>query len=361
MIQELLGRYSSSVAYSWIGLVIALIASYAVGRLVAAFVVGIGRRLAKRTVTKWDDEIIEAARRPLRMVVAVALLRLVIDPLRFPPEVDHIAERISYTFLVIGVAWFAVRALDVGAAWLTAHIPKGKEEELETRGLRTQLYLLERVASVIIVVFAGAVILVQFDAVRTFGISLLASAGIAGIVIGLAAQKSLGGVIAGIQLSITQPIRIGDTVVVEGENGTIEEINLTYVIVRVWDGRRLVVPITRFLDQPFQNWTKVSAELLGPVMLSVDYTTPVETVRTELRTFVEKHTAWDGRRCTLQVTDTTDKAMVLRALVSAADADRLFTLRCDVREHLVGFLQRLEGGVYLPRAREEPIVLRRPG
>ena len=357
MLAELFARYRyGGAAYAWIGLFLALIASYAVGRLGAALVIGLGRRLAKRTKTDWDDRIIEAARRPLRMVFAVLLLRLVIDPLHLTATAQHIAERISYTFLVVGVAWFTIRALDVGAAWLAARIPHGVDRELETRGLRTQVSLMERVLSVLVVVFAGAVILIQFDAVRSFGISLLASAGIAGIVIGLAAQKSLSGVIAGIQLSITQPIRIGDTVVIEGENGTIEEINLTYVIVRVWDARRLVVPIARFLDQPFQNWTKVSAELLGVVTLQVDFTTPVETVRTALRVYVEKNVSWDGRKCTLQVTEATDRAMTLRALVSAADADRLWTLRCDVREHLVSLMQTLDGGIHLPRAREESVT-----
>jgi small-conductance mechanosensitive channel len=187
------------------------------------------------------------------------------------------------------------------------------------------------------------------------GVSLLASAGLVGVVLGFAAQKSLAGVIAGIQLSITQPIRIGDTVVIEGEMGTIEEINLTYVIVKVWDERRLVVPIQKFLDTTFQNWTRVNPELRGIVMLHADYNVPVDAVRAELDRVVHADPRWDGRVCKLHVTEVTDKVVSLRALVSARDADQVWELRCNVREKMVRYLADLDGGKYLAQLRSRPV------
>src|SRR6185503_3018794 len=166
----------------------------------------------------------------------------------------------------------------------------------------------------VVVVFATSIVLVQFEFVRSVGLSLLASAGLAGIVVGFAAQRSLAGIIAGLHLSITQPIRIGDSVMIEKEFGTIEEINLTYVVVRLWDDRRLVVPISRFLEHSFENWTKTTPELTGTVMLAVDYTAPVELIRKELERLCQGNEDWDGRTCSLQVVDVTDVAMTLRAL-----------------------------------------------
>ncbi|HCF59138.1 MAG TPA: mechanosensitive ion channel protein MscS, partial [Myxococcales bacterium] len=210
------------------------------------------------------------------------------------------------------------------------------------------------IASVTVYVVAAALVLTQFEAVRNLGMSLLASAGIAGIVVGLAAQKTISSLLAGIQLSITQPIRIGDSIVVEGEFGTVEEIHLTYVVVRVWDLRRLIVPITRFLDAPFQNWTKVSPEIMGTVELFADYSVPIDQVRAELGRFCEAHPAWDKKVCNLQVTAVSERTVTLRALVSSENAGKSSELRNAVREQLVKFLQQLDGGRYLPQVRLAP-------
>ena len=194
--------------------------------------------------------------------------------------------------------------------------------------------------------------LLQFEAVRNVGVSLLASAGLAGLVVGLAAQKSISTLLAGIQLSITQPVRIGDTVIVENEWGWIEEITLTYVVVKVWDLRRLVVPMSHFLDKPFQNWSKVSPEILGTAELFVDYRTDVAAVRAELARLLrdESQGLWDGRAQGLQVTGFSERTMTLRALVSAADAGKAFDLRCLVREKLIAYLQRQPAGLPVVRA-----------
>ena len=175
---------------------------------------------------------------------------------------------------------------------------------------------------------------------RHVGTSILASAGIASVIIGFAAQRSLGTLVAGLQIAITQPIRIDDVVIVENEWGRIEEITLTYVVVRIWDLRRLVVPISYFLEKPFQNWTRVSAHLLGTVMLHVDYTVPLNVMREELDRILEQSKLWDHKVKVLQVTDTTDRTLELRALVSAGNASAAWDLRCEVREAMVDFLQR---------------------
>jgi small-conductance mechanosensitive channel len=192
--------------------------------------------------------------------------------------------------------------------------------------------------------------LMVFQSVRQFGTAMIASAGVAGIIIGFAAQKSLATFLAGLQIAMTQPIRIDDVVIVEGEWGRIEEITLTYVVVCIWDLRRLVVPITYFIEKPFQNWTRTSSDILGTVFLQVDYDVPVEAVRAELTRILEASTLWDRKVNVLQVTESRERTLELRALASASDAGRSFDLRCEVREKLVAFIQKNYPGS-LPRVR----------
>lgn len=337
--------------WQWIALFIAIAIAYVGGWLVGTLVIGILRRLAKRTSTAWDDELVMASRGPARLMTGVGILSFLDDPLRFTPPIEKIAHQVAFPALVVGVAWLVIGTVGVMTAWILSRIPSDEQHELESRGLRTQLAVMRRVTSIVVIVCAVSVILMQFEFVRSVGLSLLASAGLVGVVFGFAAQKSLAGVVAGIQLSITQPIRIGDSVVIENEFGTIEEINLTYVVVKVWDQRRLVVPISKFLETSFANWTKVSRALLGTVFFSVDFSTPVERVRAELEKIVKGDPKWDGRTCTLLVTEITDRAMQLRALVSAKDADDIWDLRCAVREKLMRFLAELEDGKYLVQVR----------
>ena len=199
---------------------------------------------------------------------------------------------------------------------------------------------------------AAAAMLMTFNQVRQVGVSILASAGIVGIVIGFAAQRSLGNLIAGIQIAITQPIRLDDVVIVEGEWGRIEEITLTYVVVGIWDQRRLIVPINYFIEKPFQNWTRTTAQLLGTVYLYADYTLPVERVREELHRILEASDLWDRRTWGLVVTNTSERTVELRALMSSQDSSSAWDLRCRVREKLLEFLQK-NFPESLPRTRVE--------
>ena len=194
--------------------------------------------------------------------------------------------------------------------------------------------------------------LMTFSAVRQIGVSILASAGILGVVLGFAAQKTLGNLIAGIQIALAQPIRLDDAVVVENEWGWIEEITLTYVVVRIWDLRRLVLPISYFIEKPFQNWTRNSADILGSVFIYADYTVPVEEVRAELGRILKESPHWDKKVNVLQVTDATEHTVKLRALMSAADSPTAWNLRCETREKLLEFLQK-KYPQSLPRTRVE--------
>jgi small-conductance mechanosensitive channel len=208
------------------------------------------------------------------------------------------------------------------------------------RGVYTQVMVLKKIAVGVIAVFAIASMLMVFQSVRQLGTAMIASAGVAGIVIGFAAQKSLGTLLAGFQIAMTQPIRIDDVVIVEGEWGRIEEITLTYVVVAIWDLRRLVVPITYFIEKPFQNWTRTSSDILGSVFLQVDFDVPVDAVRRELTRILEGSANWDRKVNVLQVTDTKDRTLELRALASSSDASKSWDLRCEVREKLVAFIQK---------------------
>jgi small-conductance mechanosensitive channel len=214
------------------------------------------------------------------------------------------------------------------------------EDNLSARRILTQISVIRKILISAIVVIATGSILMLFDPVRQFGTSILASAGIAGVVIGFAAQKTLGNVLAGIQIALSQPILIDDIVVVEGEFGQIEEITLTYVTVRTWDLRRMILPITYFVEKPFQNWSRVSTDLLGTVILYLDYQAPIGELRKELKRLVEKHPKWDRKVCGLQVTDTKQSAIEVRAIVSSSDPGKTFDLRCDIREGLIDFLRR---------------------
>jgi small-conductance mechanosensitive channel len=212
--------------------------------------------------------------------------------------------------------------------------------------------VLKGVLATLIVVITLAAALMTFDAVRQYGVSLFASAGIAGIVAGLAARPVLSNLFAGVQLAITQPIRLEDSVLIENEFGQIEEITSTYVVVRLWDLRRLIVPLSYFIEKPFQNWTRQNTALTGTVFINTDYLVPVERVREKFHEIVKASPLWDGKVATLQVTDSKERSLELRAVISATSAGALWDLRCELREKIIAFLQR-EHPEALPRARTD--------
>jgi small-conductance mechanosensitive channel len=250
------------------------------------------------------------------------------------------------------IGWVAINALRI---WTTVHLRRFKldsEDNLLARKHTTQLRILQRIASLLIGVIAFAAALMTFEEVRSYGVSLLASAGAAGLVVGLALQPLLKNLVAGIQLAITQPIRLDDAVIVEGEWGNVEEISATYVVVRLWDWRRLVVPLSYFIEHTFQNWTRESSSLLGNVVIYLDYGAPIDAIRHKVREIAEASPVWDKRVQHVQVTDFRENVMEVRILISASNASRTFDLRCEMREKLIDFLQRDHPDA-LPRHRTE--------
>jgi small-conductance mechanosensitive channel len=242
--------------------------------------------------------------------------------------------------LIAATSWLIIAMIDVLQSVLSDRYSVEMADNLAARRVYTQVQVLRRIATVMITVLAIAVMLMTFPSIRHLGESLFTSAGLAAVVAGLAARTMLTNLLAGVQIALTQPIQIEDVVIVEGEWGWIEEITTTFVVVRIWDLRRLVLPISYFIEKPFQNWTRKSADLLGTVFLYTDYSVPVEEIRQELHRVLLSSKLWDGKVWGLQVTNSTDRALELRALMSAANGSTAWDLRCFVREKLVEFLQQ---------------------
>lgn len=278
-------------------------------------------------------------RRALRVSVFFVLLQVVFRDseavLRISPLLLHLTALLS----IVSLIWLSTRAVQSIADTIVEINPINLTDNLAARRIHTQTRVLARSINVLIIVIGTGMALMTLPALRQIGTSLLASAGVAGLVVGLAAKPVLGNLLAGLQLAISQPIRLDDVVIVENEWGQIEEITGTYVVVRIWDQRRLIVPLQWFIEHPFQNWTRSNAELLGTVMLWVDYRLPMAPLRVEAQRLCSSLAEWDGRVCVVQVTDTNEHGMQVRILVSAADSPRAFDLRCKVREGLLDFIQ----------------------
>jgi len=242
--------------------------------------------------------------------------------------------------IIASFTWFLIVLIRKLKANILKRYDITKEDNLESRKLHTQIKILEKVAVFIIVLTAIGLILLSFENIREIGIGIFASAGILGIILGLSAQKVVGTLMAGIQIAVTQPFRVDDAVVVENEWGWIEEINLTYVVVRLWDKRRLVLPSTYFLEKPFQNWTRNSADIIGSVFLYTDYTISFDELRTELTRLLNTTDLWDKKVNVLQVTDTKESSIEIRILVSAKNSPTAWDLRVYIREMMIVFIQK---------------------
>jgi small-conductance mechanosensitive channel len=297
-------------------------------------------KLSKKTNTGIDESLTKHYREPIRWVMILISVRLVLPLFEIPENLLDFSKHIFSLALIILVSWMIIKSAYVLDDYIVQRFNVDIKDNLRARKIHTQLNVLKRIVIAIVCILALGTILMTFEKVRQLGTTILASAGIVGIVVGLAAQKTIGTFIAGLQIAFTQPIRIDDVVIVEGEWGRIEDITLTYVVVKIWDLRRLVVPITYFIEKPFQNWTRVTADLLGSVFLYVDYTVRIEALREELQRILKESQHWDGKVCVLQVTNTSERTVELRALMSAADASTAWSLRCEVREKLVAFIQK---------------------
>lgn len=334
----------------WLVSIAIVAALVAAGVVVHAVVFAVAGRVAAHTSGKFDELLIRRTRAPSRVLVPLLLLTIAYPWLPLPVATPAVAYHLLTIVFIAAGGWFIVAAIAAATDWVVLRNPVDTKDNLRARQILTQAVVLRRSATLVVVVLAGALILMRIPGVENVGASLLASAGLAGIVVGIAARPTVANLLAGLQLALTQPIRIDDVVIIEGEWGRIEEIRNTFVVVRIWDLRRLVVPLSHFIDRPFQNWTRRTADLLGTVTVHVDYTTPVEAVRRELKAILEASKLWDGKVWNLQVTDAGAHTLQLRALMSAPDASVAWDLRCEVRERLVEYLQR-EHPDALPRVR----------
>ena len=325
----------------------------------ASFLANLLHRIIFRMVTRGVSHmdlfwraLVARTEGPTRLAFLIVAVSLAASIAPLPPGWGAIVRQVLSVGFIALLGWIALTAFHV---WMVMHLRRFKldtEDNLLARKHVTQTRMLQRVANVLILVITASIALMTFDSVRQYGVSLLASAGAAGIIVGLALQPVLKNLIAGIQLAITQPIRIDDALIVEGEWGNVEEITSTYVVVRLWDWRRMILPLSYFIEKPFQNWTRENADLIGVVMLYLDHTAPVAEIRSKAEEIVGASPNWDKRVIAVQVTDFKQSTMEVRILASAGSAGRAFDLRCEIREKIIAFLQQNHAHA-LPRLRAE--------
>jgi small-conductance mechanosensitive channel len=328
----------------WLDLAVVTAIALAAAAAVAVVASLVLRAIARRR--SWPRALSSTARHPFRLLLALIAFWTAFGVAWPDPPTEGLVAHALVVATIAVAAWLigAVAAFALGTAVSGQRVDV--RDNLVARRRRTQLTLIRRLVIVVVVLLAAGAILLTFPGVQALGASVLASAGVAGIVLGVAAQSTLANVFAGIQLTFSDAIRVDDVVIVENEWGRIEEITLTYVVVHLWDDRRLVLPSTHFTTTPFQNWTRHSSELLGAVELDLDWRVSPAAMRDELDRILERTDLWDGRTKVLQVTDAVGGLVRIRILVTAADAPTLFDLRCFVREELVEWLH--EQGAALP-------------
>lgn len=307
-------------------------------------------RLARRGKGQSDDILVAAMRRPTRWLVVLGALGAGLQPLTLGPRVGaiwSIGSKMVFAFLL---GWLALSLLRAFRQIVEIHSDITVEDNLKARRRHTRVRILYRIAQFIVGFVVVALMLIAIPGVRTIGVTLMASAGLAGLAVGAAAQPALKNLIAGIQMAFSEPIRLDDVVIIEGEWGRIEDIRLTYVIVRIWDDRRMVVPVSYFLEKPFQNWTTQTSDLLGTVFFFVDPSADVQRIRAKFVEVTQANPRWDKRVAIVQVTEQRAEALELRGLLSARNAAIAFDLRCEVREAVIEFI-RTEMPEALPRNR----------
>ncbi|RNL49557.1 mechanosensitive ion channel family protein [Pedobacter jejuensis] len=315
-----------------------------VALIIGAFVKFIIHKLFLLLSRWWSSIIIKSTikhlRNPIGLFIPLLFLNFSLSLMVMSADWRLPLTKTLEIALTVTFALILIRVINVLEDYFFLKYDLNKENNLKERKIRTQLQFVRKVIVSLIVLVTAAIVLLSFESMRKIGAGLLTGVGIGGIIIGFAAQKSLGNLLAGFQIAFTQPIRIDDVIIVEGEWGKVEEITLTYVVVNIWDQRRLILPITYFIEKPFQNWTRVSADLLGTVFLYMDYSIPIEPLRQELTRLLTNNPLWDKRVNVVQVTDTNkDGSIEIRFLMSASNSSRAFDLRCNVREAMITFIQ----------------------
>ena len=314
----------------------------------------LSRRAALRSGGPEAVRLLDLARRPSRLFAVFLALTVALGISDLPPGWRDGLGQAALAILIVIFGWTAILVVGHVADRSTRRLSLDEEDNLAARKIVTQMRVLKRTATIVLWILTAAAVLSTFEEVRRYGVSLFASAGAAGLVLGFAARPVLANLIAGVQIALTQPIRLEDVVVVEGEWGRIEEIAATYVVVRIWDLRRLVVPLSHFIEQPFQNWTRETAQIVGTVFWYLDHTAPLGPMRARFEELVRASPLWDGDVVALQMVETDADVIHMRGLMSARNAARAFDLRCEVREGMVAWLQAEHPGA-LPKVRAEVV------
>lgn len=343
------------ITHNWISVLWSagiLAGAIVIALVIRAVVFWVLKRMAKRKGDLLFHSLVRHGARPSHWIFPLLAALIVLPGLPLPHIALVAMEHAVSIGLIASIAWLAILLVDVATDIISGRYRMDVADNLTARRIQTQFGMLHKVVVFLVVVIAVAVILMTFSAIRSIGDSLLASAGLASLVVGLAAKGTLSNLVAGVQIAFTQPFRIGDAVVIEGEWGWIEELGTMFVVVRIWDLRRLVLPLSYFLEHSFQNWTRTSADLLGHCFIYVDYTVPVDPLRDELRRICESTKLWGGKVCVLQVSDCEPTSLQLRALMDARNSGDAWDLRCLVREKMIDFIQKNYPGS-LPRYRGE--------
>lgn len=322
----------------WVGVSAVAVAAFVAAFAVAFLIMLFAKWRSKRHLTALYRFDVNRLKKPLYTVWPLLAAAIAVRVMW--PDVVHVEAfgTVTKFLTILLLYWLALCGIDIVTASVSRRHDITVKDNLKARRVHTQITVIRRMATFFLAILTLAAIFLLFDELRGLGVSMLASAGVAGIVIGFAAQKTLGNLLAGIQIALTQPIRLEDAVVVEGEWGWIEEITLTYVVVRIWDLRRLVLPISYFIEKPFQNWTRTSASIIGTVELYTDYSVPVDPLRAHLLDLLAKTELWDKQVQVVQLTETYPDVVKIRILVSAADSPTAFDLRCYVRENMIAFI-----------------------
>lgn len=316
---------------------------------------------AQRTANQWDDIMLDLFKIPLFWVLVWIMLKFFTYAFLKELSVFKYVTHINNILLILSVTWVLMKSMKLLVFLLQKKINVDVPDNLRARKRLTQLKVFQNISDAVIVFIAISLVLMTFDELKIVGKSLLASAGIAGIIVGFAAQKSIGMFLAGIQLVLTQPIRLDDVVIVEGEWGRIEEITFTYVVVKIWDERRLMLPVNYFLEKPFQNWTRTSADILGTVFFYVGYDLPVQAIRDFVPEILKDNLNWDERVFNVQVTNTTEMYKELRILVSSSNASKNWNLRTEIREKVIDFIQANYPGCFVKvRLNHENMTITQP-
>jgi small-conductance mechanosensitive channel len=339
MPDQFLAQFNRLPAYLWDFILVAL--AVIIGLIVKFMLSLLLRRKPKgeKPAFSFSRSLLNRLSKPFSYFLPLLAVNFLLPLMRMRTDIAQFFNKATEILLAISFANVLIALIKVFEDYVYHSFDIEKADNLKERKIRTQLQFIRRLAVSLVIILTVCAILLSFNNLRKIGTGLLTGVGVGGIIIGFAAQKSLGNFLAGFQIAFTQPLRIDDVLVVEGEWGRVEEITLSYVVLKIWDQRRLILPINYFVEKPFQNWTRNTSDILGTVFLYLDYSIPLQPVRTELTRLLENNPLWDKRINILQVTNASERTIEVRALMSAASSGNAFDLRCDVREGLIKFIQ----------------------